>query len=303
MPRARKKSKRDPLSKAPLISIISPFRDNVAQVEACVKSLKNLEYRRIEIILVSDKVKWKDIDKRVKAVYNPKFKGAGEKRNAGVKRATGEILFFLDSDCTVKQGSLATLVSIFRMTDADAISGKTLTPEEGNLLGISTGLEYEDRFDRMGENFVSIAATTCLGMRKAAFESMGGFKDYSKGEATGEDWDFSKRFSNAGFKIFHTNKVLVYHHHTNDSMKKYLQRAFQHTKYRITHRRRYGQVFESYFSLPMFVESTILFGVPIALRMYKKRGRWQVLTLPLFVAARNLAWFAGMVSGLLDDKR
>ena len=278
MPRSRKKNPRKKqLSKTPLVSVISPFRDNVGQIDACIRSLKRLRYRRIEIILVSDKVKWNGKDRRVKVVYNPKFRGAGEKRNAGAKHAKGEILFFLDSDCTVKTDALTILVRLFHKTEADAISGKTLTPEEGNLLGIATGLEYEDRFDRMGESFVSIAATTCLGMRKDAFEAIGGFKDYSKGEATGEDWDFSKRFSNAGFRIFHTNKVLVYHHHTNDSMKKYMKRAFQHTKYRITHRRRYGQVFESYFSLPMFIDSTVLFGVPIALRMYKKSRRWNFI--------------------------
>jgi len=286
----------------PLVSVIIPFRDNFEQVQECVNSLKKQRYKRVEIILVSDRVKWKDKDRRVKAVYNPKLKGVGEKRNAGVKLAKGEILFFLDSDCTVKQNTLTALVKLFNDIETDSISGKPLAPQKGNLLGISTGLEYEDRFNRMGENYVDIAATTCFAIRKEAFKSLGGFKDYSLKEATGEDWDFSRRFTKAGYKIFHTNKVQVYHNHTSDTIKKWFKRRAEHSGYRITHRRRYGQVFEEYFSLPMFIDTSLLFCIPVALRMYKKSSRWQVLALPVFALLRNIAWFVGIVKELTTKK-
>lgn len=284
--------------KKPLLSVITPFRDNVKQVEECLDSLKKQEYENIEIILVSDKVKWKDSDKRVKSVYDPNFKGAGEKRNAGAKRAKGEILFFLDSDCTVKSDALTNLVKLFETIETDAISGKPLAPEKGNLLGIATGLEYEDRFNRMGENFVDIAATTCFAVKKKAYKRIGGFRDYSQKEATGEDWDFSKRLTNAGFKIFHTNTVKVHHNHASDSIKKWFSRRIEHSEYRIAHKRKYGQVFEEYFSLPMFIDTTVLLCVPVSLRMYKESGRWHVLTLPIFAGLRNIAWLIGVLKGL-----
>jgi len=285
--------------KNPLVSVIVPFRDNIDQVRECVDSLKKQRYKKIEMILVSDKVRWEDKDRRLKAVHNPKFKGVGEKRNAGVKRATGDIFFFLDSDCTVKSDSITMLVKLFNNIETDAISGKPLAPEKGNLLGIATGLEYEDRFNRMGENFVNIAATTCFAVRKDAFKAIGGFKDYSLGEATGEDWDFSKKFTKAGYKIFHTNKVQVHHNHRADTIKKWFTRRVQHSGYRITHRRRYNQVFEEYFSLRMFINTSVLFCIPVALRMHKESGRWEVFTLPIFAALRNMAWFLGVVRELI----
>jgi len=281
-----------------LVSVVVPFRDNVGHVQACVASLKKQPYRNIEIILVSDRVKWKDADKRVRAVHDPAFRGVGEKRNAGVKRAAGQLLFFLDSDCTVNPDAITTLVRMFDSMDADAISGMPLVPEEGNLVGIATGLEYEDRFLEMGENYVDVAATTCLGVRKAAYDAVGGFHDYSVKEAIGEDWDFSRNLTAAGFRLFHTNRVQVYHHHTNDTLKKWFQRRVEHSGYRVTHKHKHGEIFEQYFSLRMFVETSLLFSVPVALRIYIRTGKWQALTLPVFATLRNIAWFAGVVKEL-----
>jgi len=282
-----------------LVSVIVPFRDNVEQVQECVDSLKRQRYKNIEMILVSDRVKWEDKDKRVKAVHNPKFRGVGEKRNAGSKRAKGSILFFLDSDCTVKSDAISTLVRMFNKIATDAISGKPLAPQHGNLLGIATGIEYEDRFNRMGESYVDIAATTCFAVRRKAFDIMGGFKDYSLKEATGEDWDFSKRLTKAGLKIFHTNKVQVHHNHKSDSIKKWFKRRVEHSGYRITHRRKYGQVFEEYFSIRMFIDTSLLFSIPIVLRMYKKSKRAELFALPLFAILRNIAWFVGIIKELV----
>jgi GT2 family glycosyltransferase len=281
-----------------LVSVVIPFRDNVGQVEACIASLKKQPYKNIEMILVSDRVKWKDPDRRVKAVYDPSFGGVGEKRNAGVKRARGEMLFFLDSDCTVRPDAIATLVRMFEAIGADAISGMPLVPNEGNLVGIATGLEYEDRFLAMGENFVDIAATTCLGVRKAAYDAVGGFRDYSVKEAIGEDWDFSRKLTASGFRLFHTNRVQVYHHHTSDTLKKWFQRRVEHSGYRVTHKHKHGQIFEQYFSMRMFVETSLLFSVPVALRIYVRTGKWQALTLPLLAVLRNIAWFTGVVKEL-----
>jgi len=286
-------------NKDPLISVIIPFRNNVEQVEDCIKSLKTQKYKNIEMILVSDVVKWKDRDKRIKAVHDPKFRGVGEKRNAGVKLAKGDIYFFLDSDCTVKPDIFTNLIEIFDETSADAVSGKTLAPQHSNLLGMATGLEYEDRFNRMGEDFVTVAATTCFAVKSGPFKTIGGFKDYSTGEATGEDWDFSRKFTKAGFKLFHTNTVRVHHNHKADSIKKWFNRRVQHCEYRITHKRRYNQVFEEYFSPGMFIDTTIFLSIPVALRMYNQSGRWEVLTLPIYAILRNVAWFAGTIKGLM----
>jgi len=280
------------------VSVIIPFRKKVPIVEKCIDSLKKQDYKNLEIIAVSNIDKYEDGG--VLSFVDSRCKGPGDKRNLGVKKSTGEIIFFLDSDCIVKKDAITKLVETFKKYDTDAVSGKPLTPKDANLLGFVTGLEYEYRFDKMGENYVDVAATTCLGVKKSAFKKVGGFKDYSTGEATGEDWDFSARLRKMGFKIFHTNKVEVFHMHTNESLWVWFKRRIDHSKYRITHYRRYKMAADQYMTWSGLLATTLLLNIPAAVKIYRKTGEAKVFLLPFYSFVRDVAWLIGVVAGLFE---
>jgi glycosyltransferase involved in cell wall biosynthesis len=280
------------------VSVIIPFRAKNAKVLKCIESVKNQNYKDIEIITVSDRAKLKI--KGIKSLVNEKCRGVGVKRNFGAREASGDVLFFLDSDCVVKQDSITKLVKMFETGKIQAISGKTLAPQKGNILDFVTGLEYEDRFNRMDESYVNVAATTCLGVLKKTFQDVGGFKDYSQTEATGEDWDFSVRLVQKNYKLYHTNKVEVFHEHVSKNFMDYLKRQFLHVKYRVTHLRRYKQLTDEYSSLRMILSTTLLFCLPSTYRMYHKTKNLNVLMLPIISFFRNIAWLAGFVAGLFE---
>ncbi|MHA2339146.1 MAG: glycosyltransferase [Candidatus Hodarchaeales archaeon] len=282
------------------VSVIIPFREKHRLVDKCVESAKNQSYRNLEVITVSNKEKYKK--KSVRSFFNPRRKGVGVKRNLGAENARGHIFLFLDSDCILKRNAVANLVNVFKKTNADAVSGKTLAPRlKPNTLSYVTGLEYEDRFDQMGENFVDTAATTCLGVTKNAFKKIGGFKDYTTGEATGEDWDFTAKMTKKGLKIFHTNKVQVYHEHY-DTFKKYLKRQYQHARYRVTHYRKYKQARDQYSSGDMLLSSIILLNIPCALRLYRRTKSFKVfISLIPISFFRSFAWISGMILGVIRD--
>lgn len=281
------------------ISVIIPFRKKLNITEECIDSVLKQNYKNIEIITVSNinKIEMKG----VKSVLNTNCKGVGDKRNLGAKKSKGEVLFFLDSDCIVKKDTFTNLIKIFKETKANAISGKPLAPRKSNLLGYVTGMEYEDRFDQMGENFVNIAATTCLAVRGGVFKKIGGFRDYTTGEATGEDWDFSSRLVKAGLKIFHTNKVEVYHEHGSDTLWKYLKRQYMHAKYRPTHTKKYGKTTDDYLDWKGILSSSLLLGIPSTIRILKKTRDKKILILPFVVLLRNFAWFFGGISGFFNS--
>lgn len=282
--------------KALKISVVIPFRNNTNQVKRCIDSIKSQSYRNIEIIVVSDSTKIND--KTVISIVDPRLKGPGKKRNLGASKSGGDIIFFLDSDCIVKKDTIKKLLKVFKQSRADAVSGKPLAPKGGNILGISTGLEYEDRFNQMGEGFADVAAATCFGIRREAFKDIGGFKDYSKKEATGEDWDFSVKLRNENFRIFHTNKVEVIHDHGSETLSHWFKRRVEHAKYRVEHLKKYGKAIDQYSSWQMLISTTLLFSLPVVFRMYRKTKNPKLFALPFFALLRNIAWMIGILLGL-----
>lgn len=278
------------------VSIIIPFRNKTSLVEKCIESVKKQNYRNIEIIAVSDKDKV--LIRGIRSLVNPKCKLVGEKRNIAAKKAKGDILFFLDSDCLVRKDTIKNLVKLFEKTNADAISGKPIVPKNVNLISFVTGLEYEYRFNQIGEDFVDIAATTCLGVKKIAFLAVKGFKGYGGKEAVGEDWDFSARLIENGFKIFHTNRVMVYHCHS-DRLLHYLKRQYQHVKYRPTHFKRFGKSSDKYLSWKEIISSSLFLSIPTTIRIYEKIKDKRIFLLPFISILRSIVWFIGGVAGFL----
>lgn len=282
------------------LSVIVPFRSLNKRVEECIDSLKRQSYKNIEIIAVSDNTQF-DMQ-GVKSIYDPELDGVGKKRNAGAKVAKGEILFFLDSDCRVKKNTISKIVSMFKQKDVDGITCIPLTPNDAGLIDFATLLEYEDRYRQMGEAYVQVAATTCFALKKDAFQTVGGFRDYISGDATGEDWDFGMRVSNSGYRIFHTNKIGVIHNHTSKSIWDYLKRQYLHARYRLTHKRRYVKYTDEYASTSMFITSTILLCTPVIARMYKKARSLRLLALIPISFLRNFVWLIGFADGTLEKK-
>ena len=89
-----------------MVSIIIPIYNAEHYLVRCLESVINQTYSNIEIILVNDGSKdnsenlclrYANKDKRICYIYQEN-KGAGAARYCGVQNATGEFLFFVDSD-------------------------------------------------------------------------------------------------------------------------------------------------------------------------------------------------------------
>lgn len=95
-------------SKPPLISVIIAVYNSARTLDKCIKSIAEQSYKEWELILVDSDSKdetpliarkWVEVlgEKRLK-YFNIKGRGHPAKRNFGIKRARGELLFFHDSD-------------------------------------------------------------------------------------------------------------------------------------------------------------------------------------------------------------
>ena len=104
----------------PLVSVIVPVYNAAQTLERCVEGILAQSFSDFELILVDDGstdasgaicAAYSDADSRVVVVSQPN-KGVSAARNAGLDRARGRYVAFCDSDDTVKDYWLSSMVAV-----------------------------------------------------------------------------------------------------------------------------------------------------------------------------------------------
>src|SRR3990167_624091 len=97
---------------APLVSIIIPTKNEAKNIAHCLKSIKNQNYKNIEIIVVDNFSKDKTIDIARKFTSNCYRHGneRSTQRNFGAKKSKGQYLLFIDADMELTPNCLAASV-------------------------------------------------------------------------------------------------------------------------------------------------------------------------------------------------
>ncbi|WP_413105927.1 CDP-glycerol glycerophosphotransferase family protein [Streptomyces sp. Inha503] len=99
----------------PRFSVIVPAYEVQPYLSDCLRSVLEQDFTDLEVIAVDDHSpdacgaiidEAADRDPRVRAVHLVENAGLGRARNAGIRRATGDYLLFLDGDDTLAPGSL-----------------------------------------------------------------------------------------------------------------------------------------------------------------------------------------------------
>ncbi len=136
----------------PKISVIVPVYNVDKYLSACLDSLISQTSGDFEIIVVDDGSTDKspamcdayaaEYPDRVTVIHQEN-KGLGGARNTGIKAATGDYLFFLDSDDTVDPDALERLGGVIEKTDADMVlcGVRVITPDGKD---VEYPLPYED---------------------------------------------------------------------------------------------------------------------------------------------------------------
>lgn len=114
----------------PKISVIIPIYNVEKYLPECLDSVVNQTLKDIEIICVDDcgmdnsiKIaeKYAQNDSRFKILRHSQNKGLGPARNTGLKNASGEYIFFLDSDDYLKEDILEKLYNKIKETNSDIV--------------------------------------------------------------------------------------------------------------------------------------------------------------------------------------
>ena len=116
--------------KNPLVSIIVPIYNSEKYLYDAIRSCMEQTYENLEIILVDDGSfdssfeickALAEKDRRVK-VISQENAGVSAARNTGLKNATGEYIFFLDSDDEIYLNAIELLLKDVKKYGADIVS-------------------------------------------------------------------------------------------------------------------------------------------------------------------------------------
>ncbi|KFJ01445.1 glycosyltransferase family 2 protein [Bifidobacterium stellenboschense] len=138
----------------PLVSVVIPVYKVERFLDACVASVVAQTYRNLEILLVDDGSPdacpamcdaWAARDARVRVIHKLNG-GLSDARNAGIAEATGDYIYFADSDDTVAPNLVADCLAAMREYDADLVMFKfdTISENGRTLLSDYRHNDYDD---------------------------------------------------------------------------------------------------------------------------------------------------------------
>lgn len=133
-----------------LISVIVPVHNAEKYLEVCIGSIVGQTYRNLEIILVDDCSDdsssaicdaFAEQDKRIQVIHCKTKGGEGgaKARNNGIAQATGQILYFMDSDDYIDSTMLSQMYHIMCREQSDCVvSSFHYVDADGNELAWRT---------------------------------------------------------------------------------------------------------------------------------------------------------------------
>jgi GT2 family glycosyltransferase len=181
----------------PLVSIVVPFHNSAAYAQRCIASLLAQEASGIahEIIAV-DSVSsdgtlacLRGFEPRIRVVASM-LKGASAARNAGVLRATGRYIAFMDGDCVADPDWLAAFVrAAQQMQDSVILGGPILANDTTHPVSVFAQNLYDQQAAVTSER-LAYAITCNMFVARTVLVDAGLFDEAL---LRGQDVDFSWR--------------------------------------------------------------------------------------------------------------
>lgn len=193
------------------LSIIVPVKDDESRLRDCLQSIRLAASACIsyEVIVVDNG----SVDDSVKTaiqfdaivVVAPDL-NVGALRNAGAQRASGDVLAFIDADCTVDSGWFSSIACYLENPEAVCFGAPPVIPNNSTWVQESWFQVRRKRFYQRAVFEVEWLESMNLFIRRDAFLRLGGFDETM---VTCEDYDLCMRLDDS---ITCDTRIVAVHH-------------------------------------------------------------------------------------------
>ena len=134
-----------------LVSVIVPVYNVEKYISKCLESVKEQTLTDFECLIIDDGTKDNSIEKAIKVIgdderfkiYHKVNGGLSDARNYGIDKATGEYLFFLDSDDYIDDTLLEDTYNMAKKYDSDIVCFDMMYVYDNGEEKISYGADFE----------------------------------------------------------------------------------------------------------------------------------------------------------------
>jgi len=189
------------------ISVVMPVYNALSYIKKSLQPLLAMQQRGEidEIIIVDDHSSDGSADYAaqvgITVIHSEQRQGPAAARNIGVKQATGDIVWFVDSDVVVHDNAARLIHKTLADSSIDAVFGAyDDQPPAPNFLSIYKNLVHHYYHSNAKQEALTFWAG-CGAMRKAMFIAAGGFDGKRYPYPSVEDIELGYRISAAGGRI------------------------------------------------------------------------------------------------------
>ena len=220
----------------PLVSILIPNKDHVADLKKCMDSIEEKStYRNFEFIIVENNsteeetfAYYKEIEKRdnVRVLYYKEEFNYSRINNFGAKEANGEYVLLLNNDTEmIEPDSIKEMLDVCMRPDVGIVGAKLIFEDNtiqhaGVIIGFGgvaghafIGQDRDDNgyFSRIiSVQDLSAVTAACLMVRRSVFDELEGLNEEFK--VAFNDIDFCLKVRKAGYLVVYNPYAQFYHY-------------------------------------------------------------------------------------------
>jgi cellulose synthase/poly-beta-1,6-N-acetylglucosamine synthase-like glycosyltransferase len=232
----------------PRTSVIVAAYNAEETIGACLESLLELDYplARHEIIIVDNASQ--DATPTILGAYSRRItvlreerKGPAAARNTGVRRATGDVVAFTDSDCVVDRQWLRCLVAPLADSTVGVVGGRNRARQPCNAIA-AFGERIHDHRRAIEDLVPPYAITMNWSSRLSVLHEVGLF---DPDLLRCQDVDLAYRLIQGGYRLVYEPNAVVYHRNRS-SLPALMRQGYQHGYHAVRIRRLHAAFLSAY---------------------------------------------------------